>query len=125
MTARLLAILALLVVSTATSCSAFATYVLTPPANASVDSVSRDAFGVVARVAAARDLRVFEAKGEYAKCFVRQSFFLCEKLAGSVIEFQIRQGGTAYFTPWADSLRSELVDSLRGRFGPFAVLERH
>jgi hypothetical protein len=50
-------------------------------------------------------------------------FLLCGKVLDGEIQFKVYQSKSAQFTPWADSLRRELLDSLRVQFGPERVRE--
>lgn len=53
----------------------------------------------------------------WVQCFHRGGLRLCAKTVGASTELLLTQFPTFHFTPWADSVRRELLDSLRARFG--------
>ena len=57
----------------------------------------------------------------WTECFVRESLFLCGKTKNGEIQFRMRQW--TRFTKLANSLRSEVLDSLRATFGADRVRE--
>ena len=124
---RTLAIMALMLGDTATSCLASAAIAVMPASTVSTDSAAPTAFALAARVAARRGLTPFRAPDQdeeaWNACFTRETFFLCGKMYGREIQFEMYQARTPRFTPWADSVRVELLDSLRTRFGAPGVRE--
>ena len=52
----------------------------------------------------------------WQECFNRGPVQVCGKSTDSAIQFLIRDFPHRHLTPWADSLRRELFDSLRARF---------
>jgi len=59
----------------------------------------------------------------WVQCFHRGGLRLCAKTVGASTQLLLTQFPTFHFTPWADSVRRELLDSLRARFGPDGVRE--
>lgn len=107
----------------------YAKFSVVPPAEATSDSsVPAETFALVTRIGVRNGLRVIapsDAAGRneqaWESCLTRETLFLCGKVSGPEIQFEMRQALTAKFTPWADSLRRELVDSLRAKYGSAAV----
>jgi hypothetical protein len=105
-------------------CSTGKAIAVAPAPAATLDSVARAAFALVERVAARRGLTP-QGQGEALRetCLVRQSFTLCGQVNGPEVQLSMSQVKTIGFSPWADSLRTELLDSLRVEFGASRVRE--
>jgi hypothetical protein len=122
---------ALAVLCTATVCSTGTSIVVAPPPAVTLDSADRAALALTARVTARRglkrhDLHDLGGEGRPARevpCFARDTFFVCESVDGPEVELSIGQTMTTGFAPWADSVRAELLDSLRAEFGASRVRE--
>ena len=107
----------------------YAKFSVAPTAVAASDSSARaETFALVTRIGMRNGLRMVgpaDAAGHndqgWETCLTRETLFLCGKVSGPEIQFEMRQGMSARFTPWADSLRREIVDSLRSKFGTAAV----
>ena len=133
--------IALIVVCTATSCVTSTAIVVVPSPSASIDSAARAAYELAGRVAARRGLAPSESPyptdTTWARCFVKDDLIdpekfktdviLCGKVRDREIQFQLQQVMSSSLTPRVDSLRRELLDSLRVQFGEGSVreCERH
>jgi hypothetical protein len=139
MIGRVVALVALAIVCTATSCFTQTMIAVTPrrttPDDSVADSAAQVAFAVTAGLAARHQLRedtsAYRRDAGWTRCYAtperssRERFFiahLCERVAGRGLQFLLIQNGKG-FTPLTDSLRHELIDSLRVRFGEGAVRE--
>jgi hypothetical protein len=84
-----------------------------------VDSARHAAFGLVARVAKRRGLEAFDPKDreeeDWIECLGKSSLILCGKVNDGEVQFRMWE--RIRFSPQADSLRHELLDSLRAQFG--------
>lgn len=58
---------------------------------------------------------------QWRACWGRETVRLCGKTSGSNVTFEMRQALATRFSPWAESLRRELVDSLRADYGAASV----
>jgi len=108
----------------------YASFAVAPDPTVGVDSAGQAAFAVAARVATRRGLTRFDPTGPdgrnaegWKQCFTRSSLFLCGKVKDREVQFRFYQVRTFEFTPTADSLRRELLDSLRVEFGQQRVRE--
>jgi hypothetical protein len=120
---------AIVLVSSATTCSTIATIAVAPAPGASLDSTARIAFALVERVTARRGLKPHDP-GEAAvrasrelTCFANRSLLVCGEVNAPDIQVSISQVRRIGFTPGADSVRTELLDSLRVEFGASQVRE--
>ena len=123
---RALGFAILLVIGTATSCIAVSALSLSPSPRTSEDLAGSVAFPLVERVVARRELTPSPSENRAdpsMRCFARETLFLCGRVRAGHVEFYFRQGMTTRFRPWADSVRREVRDSLRARFGDTAVRE--
>ena len=100
------------------------------PQSTQGDSAARAALALVARIAERHGLAVYptlDAKGHnpqgWAECFAKPYLFLCAKLRGREAQLELVEHKTAGFTTAGNSLRRELMDSLRAHFGPQRVRE--
>jgi hypothetical protein len=122
------------VVSMATSCLTNKAFAVALPPGASIDSATEVAFATVAGIAQRRGLKPSPPLGTgdvgWRQCFAdsttKGSMFsivaLCGKVNNGEAQFWLSQRGNG-FTPHTDSLRQELFDSLRTRFGERGVRE--
>ena len=114
--------------STATVCSTLKAIAVVPPPGMSVDSTARLAFSVVERVTARYGLKPGDPnealrRGPKPTCFSERSLLVCGQVNGPEVQFSLSQVKSIGFTPWADSVRTALLDSLRVAFGTFRVHE--
>ena len=122
---RAAALATIVMICSATTCFAFSSLSLVPSPRTGDDLAGSVAFPLVERVVAKRQ---FYPEGSddpndpSMRCFGRDTLFLCERVRAGHVEFYFRQTGTR-FAPWADSVRREVRDSLRARFGEAAVRE--
>jgi hypothetical protein len=128
MVLRVVALSILFVLCTATSCFQQAALAIAPGSMGNAENTQREAFSLVARLASKRGLRPSfpenPAQG-WAECFAASPLVLCGKEIDGEIQFLLSEGiaaplsrrGLRGFSPRADSLRQELLDSLRARFG--------
>ena len=137
MVLRILGAIALIAVCTATSCVTSTGVEILPDSLVSIDSASQAAFELAARVSARRGLASSASPDPrdttWTRCFTRHDLreatghrsdvHLCGKVRGREILFLLRQVMSSDFTPQVDSLRVELLDSLRVRFGEQEVRE--
>ena len=109
----------------ATSCTAFGAMALAPSPGINSDSIARGSFRIVGRIAARHGLTdtqpLSDSAPAWPRCFTRETFFLCGKLRGGEVQWRYYQAMTPRFTPWADSVRSEVRDSLRKQIGAGGV----
>jgi hypothetical protein len=101
-----------------------ASFGVTPGTAGGRDSSAEAAFGTIARVAGRYGLREVDpadaaGKNEqgWLRCFTVDTVFVCAKRRGPEVQVEMRQRLAGRFSPWADSLRRELVDSLRAPVG--------
>jgi hypothetical protein len=127
---RLLAALALCCVACAFDPSTYASFAVAPRATAGGDSLAQAVFATVGRIGARHGLQTVDPRGAdnqndegWQQCFTRPSLFLCGKVKDREVQFELRQVLTPRFSPDADSLRRELLDSLRAQFGADRVRE--
>ena len=84
-------------------------------------------FQVVARVAQGRGLAPWVApdadKEGWSQCYSAGMFRLYGKVNDGEAQFHMYQFRRFRFSPWADSTKQELLDSLRVHFGKAAVRE--
>jgi hypothetical protein len=134
MVLRVVALSILLFLCTATSCFEQAALAIAAGSMGSAEGPRRDAFSLVARLASRRGLRPSFPQNPaagWAECFVASPLVVCGKEVDREIQFLLREGiaaplsrrGLRGFSPRADSLRRELLDSLRARFGAANVRE--
>ncbi len=128
MVLRVVALSILLLLCTATSCFQQAAVAVAAGPAGDRESIRRDAFSLVARLASRRGLRPSfpdnPAQG-WVECFAASALVLCGKELDREFQFMLREAipaplsrrGLRGFSPRADSLRHEFLDSLRTRFG--------
>jgi hypothetical protein len=122
---RTITLAVLVVVSIATTCSASTAIAIAPPPATSLDSAARSAYSLAARVTGRHGLKRYEPSEPVKPltCFAKETLFLCGKVNAPEIQFLLYQTRTTGFLPWADSVRLELLDSLRAEFGEGQVRE--
>jgi hypothetical protein len=110
------------------SCDPFgsAAIAFVPRPDASVDTTRDAAFALVSRVAQRRGLEQIPARNinsglGWAYCLIRGSLILCGKVHAEEVQFLMYQRG--YLTAASDSVRREILDSLRSQFGSSQVRE--
>ena len=129
MSVRIIGLAALAFVSTASVCSTGAAIAIAPLPEANLDSAARTAYALVERVTARRGLEPWDPgeaavrAGRDLTCFAKRSLAVCGEVNAPEIHFTISEVKRIGFTPWADSVRTELLDSLRVEFGAFRVRE--
>jgi hypothetical protein len=112
----------------ATGCDpmAYASFSVAPRAavDRPADASAQAALEMVARIAQRGGLKratTLNAEGRnpqgWLQCFTLETTWLCGRLRGDTIEYEMRQWLTNKLSPSAESLRRELVDSLSARFG--------
>ena len=124
---RIIELAAVAFVSIATVCSTGAGIAVSLVPGANLDSAARTAYALAARVTARRGLTPYDPPevnraGREMTCFAKRSFLICGQVNPPEVQFSISQRGSG-FSPWADSVRAELRDSLRVEFGAFRVWE--
>lgn len=125
----ILGLAALAFVSTATTCSTLKAIAVAPAAEASLDSAGRVAIALVERVTARRGLKphdpgeAFRAGREGVICFASRGLIVCGNVKTPEVQFSLTEVGSIGFTPWADSVHREVMDSLRVEFGASRVRE--
>ena len=131
---RVAALAAISVVLMATSCLTDTGIAIALPPGANVDSAAVVAFAAVASVAQRRSLELSSPLGTgdvgWRQCFAdpttKDAMFritaLCGKVYDGEAQFWLSQRGKG-FTAHTDSLRRELLDTLRSRFGEHSVRE--
>ena len=94
---------------------------ISPQPSVAADSAGQVAFAVAARISARHDVPALvplrAGMRGYHACFARDTFFLCGKRVGGETQFHAWQRGRFSFSPRADSVIRELLDSLRSEFG--------
>ncbi|HJU70182.1 MAG TPA: hypothetical protein VJ650_18245 [Gemmatimonadaceae bacterium] len=129
MSVRIIGVGALAFVSAASVCSTGAAIAVAPLPDANFDSAARTAYALVERVTARRGLEPWDlgqaavGTGRDLTCFSKRSLLVCGEVNAPEIHFTISEVKTIGFTPWADSVRTELLDSLRVEFGAVRVRE--
>ena len=126
---RIVMVLALACVATGCDPATYAKVSVMPPKVAAWDNgVRAETFALVTRIGVRHGLRPVapsDASGRndqgWETCLTRETLFLCGKASGPEIRFEMRQLMRGRLTSWADSLRREVVDSLRTKFGSAAV----
>lgn len=106
--------------------------VLTPSPALQPDSAQVEALALSARIAERHELVSSESfvKSEpamrWSRCYgtaARPSFTLCERIVNGEVQFRFYAPLQPRLSPLAQQVRSELVDSLQGRFGATRVRE--
>jgi hypothetical protein len=130
---RVIALVALVLVCTATSCVTTAALAVAPGPEAPADSTVETVLAVADTVARRRGLAPHPQGDQWRRCWARydlreptghrSDLFLCGKVREREVQFQLRQVMTTELSWQADSLRRELLDSLRVRYGGLAVRE--
>lgn len=119
-------LIALLPFVTATTCSTDTVIAVTPTGSTDELNATDSAVALVSRVVARRGFeshdRGYNDEG-WAGCVVKENVWLCRRATEREAQFLFYQTGTTRFAPWADSLRHEMLDSLRARFGEQQVHE--
>ena len=118
---------AFFVVASATTCIASAGVAIAPSPSVPADSVAHTGLGIAAAVAAKFGLEASSPRSpedtDWLQCFAKETLWLCGKLQGGELQFQFTQAMTTRLTPWGDSVRVALLDSLRSRFGQYSARE--
>jgi hypothetical protein len=118
---------ALVILTAATTCADDAAIAVAPGPAANVESASDRAFAATGAVAGRHRLEPFvasnQAEERWRQCFIRETFILCGKVNAPEVQFYMYQSRTTRFTPWADSVRREMLDTLRTEFGESRVRE--
>lgn len=116
-----------LALSLATTCMASRAIALAPSSALPTDTIARLSFEVVTRVAATHRLSpegtMSPKPHEWPRCFTREAFWLCGKQKDGEVQWHMYQWRTTRFSLWADSVRQELMDSLRVLIGAGGVRE--
>ena|SRR5947209_5830207 len=131
MLARLFALLVLLVVCTATSCTRTTGIAVRPSVSLDSGSLADTAFALVARLSKQHELTPYTVAGLseeglntcYSRSYDDKQLLLCGKTKDGEVQFMLREYMTSQFTPHADSLRNALLDSLRAHFGEQSARE--
>jgi hypothetical protein len=88
---------------------------------------ARDAFALAERVARRRGLELANPNNQWNMCAAKRDlwplFQFCGRVNDGEPQFLLSQMGKLRFTPSTDSLRRELLDSLRDRFPRDSVRE--
>ena len=88
------------------------------------DSVRQAAYAVAGRVSAQHGLAPFDSKETYwHQCFLNGNLRICGKPSERGVEFYLFEGLAPRWSPRADSVRRELLASLRAQFGDRWVRE--
>ena len=119
---RVVVVVVVLSSALGTSCTASRAIALAPSPAAPTDSIARSSFALVSRLAARRGL-VSSGGQSWPQCFSRQSLQLCGKVKDGEVQLRMMQAMTPRLRPWADSLRQDLLDSLRVEVGAGGVRE--
>jgi hypothetical protein len=113
--------------STATTCTAFSALAIAPSTSMGAEGVRDAVLDIVERIGSRHGVQGFQPdyqpEEHWIRCFTRETFFLCGKLYHGEMQLRIYQARAPRFTPWADSTRLELADSLRTVFGRAQVRE--
>lgn len=96
---------------------------IAPRPEVAVDSARQSALAVVSRVTARHGLEPFVHPQDtlWDQCFGKSSVILCAKMRDREIQFRLWQ--LYGFSPVADSVRRELLSTLRSQFGETSVRE--
>ena len=108
----------------ATSCVGLWAVALSPTPGTGTGLIASTAFPLVERVVTRRQLHTTapeDRRDSSMRCFARETLIACGRTTSGRVEFYFRQDQG--FKPWADSVRQEVVDSLRNAFGAAAVQE--
>lgn len=110
--------------------TAFGAIAVSPRTVSAPDSTQESVYGPVARLVAARGLTPIQPSNRKAagheQCFqssTRTAFVICGKTHQGEVQFRMLQWGRLRFGPVAQSIRQELLDSLRAEFGASHVRE--
>ena len=129
---RMLALVALVLVSTATSCITSTGIAISPIPALDSSSVVERTFALVQRVGVRRGMQPYTAPDEreegWMRCFAQEltqnrKLQLCGKLKDHQVHLRLSEIMASRFSPHADSVRAELLDSLRAEFGAPALRE--
>lgn len=97
---------------------------VTPAPSADPNATGQRVLALVTRIAQRHALEPFEWKEvAFERCFSKRGFYMCGKQYQSETHLRLWQVKTFGFSPPADSLRRELLDSLRSTFGAQQVRE--
>lgn len=94
-----------------------------PAPAASADRVRNAAFTLVTRMATRFGLEPSRSGKRDVRCFSRSAVTLCARALDREAHFRIHEFARGRFSPRADTLRRELLDSLRAAFGERRVRE--
>jgi hypothetical protein len=129
---RIVALMTLVCVCTATSCAKITGIAIAPSPTSDSAGVADKAFRLLERVTGRRGMQAYvdpyQGQDAWIKCFAQslehgRKFVLCGKLKDHELQLRLFEDETVSFTPRADSMRRELLDSLRAEFGEQAVRE--
>jgi hypothetical protein len=128
---RLVLVLALIAVCSATSCITTTGIAVRPSALVDSTTLAESAFAVVGRVTqqhgllprSPAKLGLNDLSMCYKRDYQNRDLVLCGKTKNTEVHFMLRESMTSQFTPQADSLRRALLDSLRIHFGDQFVRE--
>ena len=121
---RVLILLPILVIASACDPAQGRYFGVAPPPSPRGDSSPTAAFVLVERILEGHGLKPWgplERAQNWRACYGLNTLKICEKAIDGEAQFEMIERG--YFRPRSDSLRRELLDSLRARFGPDAVRE--
>lgn len=132
MLSRLVFILVLIAVCSATSCIKETGIALRPNALDDSTTLAESAYAVVGRVSrqyglVQRSPAELGLQFDLSICYKRDDenvdVVLCGKSKRGGVHFMLRESMTSHFTPPVDSLRRAVLDSLRRKFGDQAARE--
>ena len=115
--ARSITLAVLSAVSTATTCSATQGIAVAIGPAFTLDSAASAGFSVTERIAVRHGMASSDSLAPNNRCFFRNSFSLCGKVKDRELQFRMIQSGTTQIWGFADTVRTELLDSLRSEFG--------
>ena len=128
---RLVLVLALILVSSATSCIKTIGIAVRPSALVDSAALADSAYAVVGRVSqqhgllrrSTQELGLNDLSICYKRDYENRGVVLCGKRKHGEVHFMLSESMTSQFTPRVDTLRRALLDSLRVHFGDLSVRE--
>ena len=128
-----LTLAALSVASMATSCVTTTAIAVNLGPDSVTDSVAADVSALVERIVARHGFGAEPGGAGHNRCWARRrvresqgrqtDLYLCESRRAPELQFQLDQVMTTRLTPIGETIRRELLDSLRVRYGASAVRE--
>jgi hypothetical protein len=113
--------------TTATTCMARRALAIAPDPVLGSQGTRDSALAVMTRLARRHDAEdlepEFQRDEHWIRCFARGTLVLCAKECKEETQLRVYQARTTRFTPWADSMYREMLDSLRRSFGEARVRE--